>query len=219
MALRWHGFPRRAGRSTRPELVAPGPADSSLIPWVGDANTSMTERTHIFRWLMAVSLVTALLAAGFAEASALRRVKGEMAATDFALKDLDGKSIRLSDFKGKAVLLNFWATWCQTCVGERPALERLYRTYRSRGFVILAVSIDRSRPETVKAFVKESRMSFPVLHDPDDRVSPDYWVQGIPTSVLVTPKGAVAYRVVGQYDWDGPEMRQVIEGLLPRVVR
>jgi peroxiredoxin len=168
---------------------------------------------------LVVFLGIGLCAVGAADAFALKRMKGEPAASDFVLKDLDGKPFRLSDFRGKLVLLNFWATWCPTCARERPALERLYQTYRSRGFVILAVSIDRSRPENVKAFVKESRMSFPVLHDPDDRVSPDYWVQGIPTSVLVTPKGAVAYRVVGEYDWDGPEMRQVIEGLLPGVAR
>lgn len=168
---------------------------------------------------MPLLLAAVLLSAWSVEASLLKRVKGNVAATDFTLPNLNGKSVRLSDFKGKVVLLNFWATWCQTCVRERPILEHLYQTYRRRGLVILAVSIDRSRREKVKAFVEERRMSVPVLHDPDDRVSPDYWVMGVPTSVLITPNGWVAYRVVGEYDWGGPEVRQVIEQLLGEVAR
>ena len=160
------------------------------------------------------------VSAGDAETtSPLKRVKGEVAAADFALRNLDGKSVRLSDFKGKVVLLNFWATWCPTCEKDRPAIERLHQAYRSRGFVVVAVSIDRSSTANVKRYVERHRLSFPHLHDPDDRVSPDYWVIGIPTSLLITRNGLVAYRVAGEYDWDGPEVRQVIERLLGESAR
>ncbi len=144
----------------------------------------------------------------------LRKAKEPVPAPDFVLKDLNGRSARLSDFRGKVVLLNFWATWCPTCVGERAALERLWETHRPRGFVVLAVSIDRSSAAMVKSFVESHRLSFPVLHDRDDRVSPDYGVRGVPTSFLVTREGVIAYRVAGPYDWNGHEVRQAIEQLL-----
>lgn len=165
-------------------------------------------------WLSVLLLLVFSLSVAEAGSSSLRRVKEKAAAADFVLKDLSGKSVRLSDFRGKMVLLNFWATWCQTCVRERPALERLWETYGPRGFVVLAVSIDRSSTAKVKGFVENHHLSFPVLHDRDDLVSPQYGVLGVPTSFLITRSGIIAYRVVGEYDWDGPEVRQAIEGLL-----
>lgn len=179
----------------------------------------MTKRAPISCWLIAALLGAVLLPTGATEASPLKPMKGAPSATEFVLPDLGGKTVRLSDFKGNVVLINFWATWCLPCAKEAPALERLWQTYRSRGFVILAVSLDRSSQEKVKAFVEEYRMTFPVLHDPDDLVSPGYLVFGLPTSVLITPNGRVAYRVVGEYDYDSPEMKQAVEQFLGGVAR
>lgn len=162
-------------------------------------------------------LFAALLLASSPAAHAgasLSKMKETPPAADFVLKDLNGKSVRLSRFAGNVVLLNFWATWCQTCVGERPALERLWETYRQRGLVVLAVSIDRSSAAAVRSFVESHRLSVPVLHDRDDRVSPGYGVLGVPTSFLISRNGAVTYRVAGPHDWNGKETRQVIEQLL-----
>jgi peroxiredoxin len=187
---------------------------------IAAARPTMTKPALIFCLVSALFLLALWLSPGGAEAiSPLKQVKGEVVAGEFALPDLDGKSVRLSSFKGKVVLLNFWATWCSTCEKERPVIERLWQTYRSRGFVVLAVSVDRSSTATVRRYVERHGLSFLHLHDRDDRVSPDYWVMGIPTSVLITTEGLLAYRVVGEYDWNGPEVRQAIERLLKETAR
>ncbi len=80
----------------------------------------------------------------------------------FALPDINGKKVSLSDFKGKVVLINFWATWCGPCKAEMPSLNSLYSTFKNEGFVVLAVSIDTSE-KPVKSFVSEKGIAFPVL--------------------------------------------------------
>ncbi len=92
-------------------------------------------------------------------------------ATNFTVKDINGKNVRLSDFKKKLVLMSFWATWCKPCLMELKHLEKLYKKYKAKGFVVLAVSMDG--PETrakVKAFVRRYKLSYPVVIDKETRV-------------------------------------------------
>ena len=164
-------------------------------------------------------LALLLIAFGLAPASApaggrLKPIKGRVTAADFVLKDLSGKPERFRKFKGKVVLLNFWATWCPPCRVEMPSMERLYQTYRADGFVVVAISIDRAPAAKVKAFVKELGLSFPVLHDRDSSIARLYSVPGVPTSYLIGARGRIAYRAVGGYDWFGPAARSAVEGLL-----
>lgn len=97
------------------------------------------------------------------------------AATDFTLMDVEGKAVRLSDFAGKVVLLDFWATWCVPCEAEMPHLEKLYREHRDEGLVILGIAMDG--PETVAGvapFVRRNQLTFPVLLDEETRVVGTY---------------------------------------------
>jgi peroxiredoxin len=111
----------------------------------------------------------ALLLASLLGAPAPARGKGKV--TNFTVRDLKGKYVRLSDFKDKAVIMSFWATWCRPCIKELKHLQRFYKKYKSKGFVVLAISIDG--PETwakVKPFVKRYKWTFPVAIDKDKRV-------------------------------------------------
>ncbi|MHB1160860.1 MAG: TlpA family protein disulfide reductase [Chloroflexota bacterium] len=111
-------------------------------------------------------------------------------APDFALKGLDGQTVRLSEMRGKPVLINFWATWCPPCRQEMPDLEKAYQKYKGQGVLFLGVDKQEDE-ETVRKFVQQNRYSWTFLLDSDGRVANSYWVSGIPTSYFVDREGIV----------------------------
>ncbi len=133
---------------------------------------------------------------------------------DFMLPDLQGHTVRLSDLRGKVVLINFWATWCYPCRAEMPSMDTLYRDYRDQGFEILAISIDVKEKAVVVAFVEEYRLSFPVLLDLRNVVGTRLQVGGIPTSYLLDKHGRIAGSEIGSKDWNCNKMRLRLEQLL-----
>jgi peroxiredoxin len=136
-------------------------------------------------------------------------------APDFALPDLAGRTVRLSDFRGrKAVFLNFWATWCPPCRAEMPTMERAYQAYRDRGLEILAVSVDTGPKDRVAAFTQELKLTFPALLDPDMAILYAYRIPGLPGSVLIDRRGVIQSVEIGFRDWDTPESRDKLERLL-----
>jgi thiol-disulfide isomerase/thioredoxin len=134
--------------------------------------------------------------------------------TAFTLPDLSGKMVRLEDFRGSVVLLNFFATWCGPCREEMPGLEQLYRAYARKGLVVVGISSDVQGQEVVAPFVKQYGLSFPVLLDPKDTLSQPYRIRGIPTIYLLDRHGRVAGMHVGGADWNGPAAHALIEQLL-----
>ncbi|MBI3569694.1 MAG: TlpA family protein disulfide reductase [Gammaproteobacteria bacterium] len=147
-------------------------------------------------------------------AGALQAMKNPIPASAFMLRDVDGKLTSLTDFEGKVVLLNFWATWCANCRKEMPAMERLYQSLRADGFEIVAISVDQAPTEKVKAFAEELKLTFPVLHDRDSIISRLYSNPGVPISYLIDRQGRIVYRVLGEYDWYSPEARGAVKTLL-----
>jgi peroxiredoxin len=114
--------------------------------------------------------------------------KGYMA-PDFTLENLDGSAVRLSEWRGKPVLINFWATWCGPCEVEMPAIEAIYTAQRETGFVVLAIAVDDSA-ENVQRFAEKHGLSFQPLLD-DGMVARDYLVFGLPTSFFVGVDGTI----------------------------
>ena len=117
-------------------------------------------------------------------------------APDFALERPAGGQIRLADYRGQVVLLNFWATWCVPCRSEMPEIEATYRAYRERGFQVLAVNVQES-PADVQPFIAELGLSFPAVLDRDTAVSRLYRARALPSSFLVDRDGTVQYVRVG----------------------
>ena len=134
--------------------------------------------------------------------------------TTFTLPDLSGKQVRLQDFRGSVVLLNFFATWCGPCRDEMPSLEQLYQAYARKGLVVIGISSDVKGKDVVEPFVKEYALSFSILLDPEDTLSKPYRIRGIPTMYLFDKHGRVAGMHVGGADWNGAEARAIIERLL-----
>ena len=166
--------------------------------------------------LFALLLIACGAMAFGAAGAPLQPTKNPVPADTFTVRDVNGKLVSLSDFKGKVVLLNFWATWCPPCAKEMPSMERLYRTYGANGLVIVGVSVDTAAPRDVKEYADKLKITFPILHDRDMIISRRYSNPGVPTSYLIDRQGRVAYRVLGEYDWFGSEAHEAVKGLLQR---
>jgi peroxiredoxin len=127
----------------------------------------------------------------------------------------DGYS-SLGDFERNLVVLNFWATWCEPCTAEMPTLEALWRHYRARGLVVLGVAVDRGAPRSIiEPYVRRLGVTFPVLVDPDMKTAGRWRVAGIPATFIVKPGGEVVGLATGAREWNGAEMRALLETLLP----
>jgi peroxiredoxin len=136
-------------------------------------------------------------------------------APDFALKTLDGKTMRLSELRSKkVVLINFWATWCPPCRLEMPTMQKIYSEYKGRGFEIFAINIEPDAKEEIREFMKELRLTFPVLLDHDMKVTRKYRLIGLPVSFLIDRQGIIRTKDVGYHDWTDKESRRQVESLL-----
>jgi thiol-disulfide isomerase/thioredoxin len=145
----------------------------------------------------------------------LTEVAEPQLAKNFTFKDLDGKTRTLSDYRGKVVLVNFWATWCPPCRREMPSLERLNQKLQGEPFIILAVDQWESY-DLVFAFTGQldPQPTFPILFDSKSQASKQWDVKGLPASFIVDKKGRVVYRAMGGREFDHPEIEQLIRNLL-----
>jgi peroxiredoxin len=160
-------------------------------------------RNRIILILVLIIAISALVYAQFNKEE-IKPAVG-FTAPDFTLTNLDGDRVKLSDFRGKVVFLNFWATWCGYCTMEMPDLQKIHHE-RGEEVVVLTVnwtSTERSRnPEVVKNFVETNGYTFPVLLDTDGKVAETYLVRGIPLSIFIDKKGVIAAKRSGTMTYD-----------------
>ena len=134
-------------------------------------------------------------------------------APDFLLPDLNGQVVRLSQLKGKVVLLNVWTTWCPPCRKEMPTMETLYRRLKSGDFLMLAVSQDVDGRNTVIPYLREGGFTFPVLLDVQGEVGRKYGVTGYPETFIIDRQGNVVYHHIGYNDWSQPAVETALRRL------
>lgn len=134
------------------------------------------------------------------------------AVTPAAAGEPEPERLGLAALAGRVVLVNFWATWCEPCEQEMPAMQRLYERLPRDRFELVAVSIDDEESKVVE-FVARYSLTFPVLMDPGKRVSEAYQTMGVPESLLIDRNGHVVERYVGPREWDAPEYVERIEAL------
>ena len=133
---------------------------------------------------------------------------------DFSLVNLDAKIIRLSDYRGKIVFLNFWASWCAPCRIEMPAMQKLHDKYNNHQFAMLAVSLKESSKQ-VRSYFKENKLTFTALVDPKGKVAQQFRVISIPTTLIINKEGLIIGHAIGPRDWESKEsftlFRQLID--------
>ena len=134
-------------------------------------------------------------------------------APDFIAKNIKGETVTLADFKGKVLLLNFWATWCGACKEEMASMQNLYSSLQDDGVEVLAISIDRWNEDRIQEYVKDNHLTFPVLLDQDQKVRKKYHVMGLPTSYLIDGEGNIRGYASGARSWDSPDSQNLFLSL------
>jgi peroxiredoxin len=151
-------------------------------------------RNKTFSGLLALSITLAV--GGVAWSMGSRVPVVGTPAEDFRLTDLEGKQQSLSQYRGKVVLVNFWATWCKPCTTEMPAMQTTYDKLRDKGFVVLAIN-ELEDDAKVREHIKQYGHTFPVLMDRDNKVANQFGVFGLPVSVFIDEKGVVQEYIKG----------------------
>jgi peroxiredoxin len=173
--------------------------------------------------LIALAVLVAVFGIVWLQSSKYEPPKIGKVAPEFALTDLDDKPVRLSDYRGKVVFLNFWATWCKPCREEMPSMEVLHKNFAKDGLVVLAVSIDRvTTTKDIPPFIKSMNLSFPVLIDSWGRTDMPYKRMGVPETFIIDQQGVIREIVIGPRDWTRVDSLTVLLDLLkvtPKTVR
>lgn len=152
---------------------------------------------------------------GSAQARELQPYKGG-ATPPLVLKDLNGKTVNLKDYRGQVVLINFWATWCPPCRAEMPSMQRLKEKMAGKPFAILAVDMGETQ-DVVRAYIREIKTDFTVLLDKDGHALKAWKVFAFPTSYVVDAQGKIRYGLFGASEWDEAGTVEKITRLLPPV--
>ena len=191
--------------------------------WKGCAVHLRSHHNASRRFFISLSLLTLLCMAPAAAqlplpelSHELTRLSTPIQAPDFQLEDMDGEKYSLESYRGKVVILNFWATWCPPCRREIPSMEALHQAFRDEAFAILAIN-EWETEDHVFAFMGQLPVEpgFPILLDLDSAVATSFGVKGLPTTLLLDPQGRIVYRAVGGRDFDHPEVKKTIRALLP----
>jgi peroxiredoxin len=173
--------------------------------------------------LIAIGVLIAVFGIVWLQSSKYEPPRVGKAAPDFTLADLNDKEIRLADFRGKVVFLNFWATWCKPCKEEMPSMEVLHKNFEKDGLVVLAVSIDRvTTKRDIPPFIKSMNLSFPVLVDSWGKTDMPYKRMGVPETFIIDQQGVIREIVIGPRDWTRLDSLTVLLDLLkvtPKTVR
>ena len=133
----------------------------------------------------------------------------------YSTVSLEGDSVSLAAQKGKVVLVNIWATWCQPCRVEMPSIEALHRALGPRGLKVVAVSIDDPGQERkIAEFARQYGLTFELLHDPAGAIQRTYQTTGVPETFVIGRDGTIRKKEIGAANWNSPSRRAVVEALL-----
>lgn len=164
------------------------------------------------RVIKALAILAYLVAGSGYSAPPLTAVPGEEPAPLFTLPDTNGRLHRLADYRGRPVIINFWATWCPPCREEIPSMNRAWKILEQEDIVMLAVNVGEDE-DTIFIFNADYPADFPILMDRTGRIIEQWPVMGLPTTYVVAPDGTLAYRAIGSREWDDRELLDMIRGL------
>ncbi len=173
-------------------------------------------RARPFVALLAACALPAVAAcSGTGGDDARGRVDIGLPAPAYSAVSLSGDSVSLEAQRGKVVLLNVWATWCHPCRDEIPELQALHEKYSAQGLELVGVSVDTDgSDEAIRAFMNDFRMTYPIWRDPDERVSTQFLVVGVPATFLIDRQGVLRWRKTGPIQPGDATLRQALEQAL-----
>jgi len=145
-------------------------------------------------------------------AETLTRISGNVPAPDFTLQDTSGKTHRLSDYRGRPVIINFWTTWCPPCREELPSMNRAWHQLEHEGIAMLAINMGEDE-DTIFIFSADYPTDFTILMDKSGEVIEQWPVKGLPTTYVVAPDGTLAYRAIGSREWDDRSLLDKVRAL------
>jgi peroxiredoxin len=160
---------------------------------------------------LCLTVITSAFAAGGAD-QGLKPLPERPPAPAFDLEGPDGESVRLADFRGRPVIVNFWATWCPPCREEMPSMQRAWEQVRDEGIALIAINVGEDA-ETIKRFTQSYPVGFPLPMDLDSQVVQSWPVKGLPTTFVVDPEGRLVYQAVGEREWDDPALLDQVRAL------
>ncbi len=134
---------------------------------------------------------------------------------EIRLKDLNGQQVRLSDFRGKIIFLNFWATWCYACRIEMPDMEKLHQKFKNKDFAMVTINLQESVSQ-VKQFFKDFKLTFTALLDSDGAVGAHFMITAIPTTFILDKEGIIIGKVMGPREWDSKAAIALFENLMDK---
>ncbi len=147
-----------------------------------------------------------------ANVATLVEVAGMPLAPEFSLTDTEGKLHRLSEYRGRVVVVNFWSVWCAPCRKEMPAMQNAWEQVRERDVLFLGVNFE-DRPDQVAQFFTKISVDFPILLGGDRDMLKSWSVKGLPTTYVIDQQGRLRYQVVGEYHWDQPVALETLMSL------
>jgi peroxiredoxin len=166
--------------------------------------------------VLSIVLLTGLTGVHATEklAQTLTPVEGKPVAPEFSLRDIEGKMHKLSDYRGKPIILNFWATWCPPCREEMPAMQRAWTKLQHEDIALLAIDVGEDE-DTIFTFTADYSVEFPLLMDVDSSIIQQWPVLGLPTTFVIDPQGRIVYRAAGGREWDDPVLLDKVRALKP----
>ena len=188
-------------------------AITGIYVFQADGRKARTTEAALSAQSLASAGVTKALATGALAAFLVKPDRTPLA--DIAFQDAQGKPLKLSDWKGRVVLVNLWATWCAPCRKEMPDLAKLQNTLGSKDFEVVAISIDRKGVEASSAFLKETGAEALKLYvEPTTKILNDVQALGLPATLLIDRQGNEIGRLLGPADWSSPEAEALIKAAL-----
>ena len=170
------------------------------------------------RWSLVIGTVmtiTFVVALGMKVRPQMDLIGAGAQAPDFQAVNLrTNQPASLADYKGKVILLNIWATWCDPCRVEMPSMEKLSQRMAGPDFRVVAVSVDKDGPDVVMKFVKEFGLSFDILHDPSGKIQQTLQTTGVPESYVIDRSGVIIKKIIGADRWDSQVNENLIRHLL-----
>jgi peroxiredoxin len=142
----------------------------------------------------------------------MTELKEKKLAPELSLKDMESVTHRLEDFRGKTVIINFWATWCPPCRAELPSMNRAWKKVKGDNIEMLAINVGEDE-DTIFEFLGDYPIDFKVLLDQSGKIIQTWPVRGLPTTFVVDPKGRLVYRAIGGREWDSDSLLQKIRML------